>query len=260
MSLSPQVRRRLSRVSDALKRRLPLLAMTATLGFVALLLALVLLVRPANAGARTLADSYDPGSARTLQLNVPFGKVRIEGVERGPVRVRVDVDCRNDHDCDEFVDGLRLASKRRGETLEVKIEGSKRNGDWDLDVFDHGKHGSGGRHRHGDDSDLHVEVVLQVPRTLALDLNVGAGEVEIANLRRDVAIDMGAGELTLRLPEGAVRSIRVDVAIGEVAIHQGGRTREYARVIGGPVRWNDGKGSSEIEVNLGAGEVDVTLD
>jgi hypothetical protein len=255
------------RIRDGLRRHLPPLAFTATLAFVAAILALVLLARPANADARTIAESYDAGSARELELNLPFGEVIIEGVDGGPVRVRVEARCDGHRNCETFVESLRLESTRRGGSLRVSLQGPKDKDGWDFDEW--GRHDGdddadrdrrGGRRHRGHDGDLDIDVTVQVPRSLALDLNIGAGEVRISGLRRDLSIDMGAGELVVRMAEKAVRAVRVNLAVGAVQIHQGGRTREYARLVGGPVRWNGGKGPSEIDVNLGAGEVDVTLE
>ena len=163
--------------------------------------AAVLLLTPAlfapaaqaeQAGSRTITGTYEPGSADKVQLDIPFGEVRVEGVDGGSVRVKLH--CKRSH------------------------------ATWHLG---HDRQGS-----HGEDS----------------------------GLREDVSIDMGAGEVSVRMAERAVQSVDVNLALGETVIHQGGRTREYTRVLGGPVRWTEGEGDAGIEVNLGAGEVEVTLE
>ena len=204
----------------------------------------------AQAGSRTITGTYEPGSAEKVQLDIPFGDVRVEGVDGGPVRARVEATCDGDRHCAEFLKGLRLESDVRGRTLRVKLECPKSHAAWNLG---HDRDGSDGR-------DSGLRVTVQIPRSLALDLNVGAGEVNIEGLRDDVSIDMGAGEVTVRMAERVVQSVDVNLGVGETVIHQGGRTQEYARVLGGPVRWSAGKGDAGIEVNLGAGEVEVTLE
>jgi hypothetical protein len=192
----------------------------------------------------------------------------------------VEATCTRDDDCEEFVEGLRLESKNRGRTLHVKLEGAKLNDHLDLDddggeaeedaenyrhrrsrseYRGHGDHGDHADHVYRDGRSK-IRVTVQVPRSLTLKLAMGAGVVDIAGLRHDLEINLGAGEIAVRMPERSVGAIDVALAVGEAQITQGGRTRDYARVLGGPIHWREGKGDAEIDVSLGAGSVDVTLD
>lgn len=229
-----------------------------TLVIVAVCLVLPLLARSAEASSRTLSESYAVGSAERLDLAIPFGDLKIEGVDGGSVRVRVEATCTRDQECAEFVEQLRLESKSRGRTLHVKLEGAKLRDhlDFDGDGKGHADHGE-----HFDrDGKANLRVFVQVPRSLTLKLAMGAGVVDIAGLRHDLEINLGAGEIAVRMQERSVGAIDVSLAVGEAQITQGGRTRDYARVLGGPIRWREGKGDAEIDVSLGAGSVDVTLD
>jgi len=261
--------RRPRRLLAEIRNHLPPLPLVATLGFVLVVLALVLLVRPANAGSRTLTESYEPKGANRFEFSVPFADLKIEGVESGPVRVRIEATCEGDRHCDEYLEDMRLEATRRGNALRVKLRMAKLHAglglDLDEDDDDDGWNGRRDHARHGDHDrsrrhDSNLRVVIQVPRSLSVDCNVGAGEVDVEGLRHDVSIDMGAGEVSVRMREREVRAVDVHLAVGEALIRQGGRTREYSRVLGGPIHWSDGRGSAEIEVHLGAGEVDVTLD
>ena len=224
-------------------RSVPILV--ATLAFVALGLLLTLFASPADASSRTLSETYAVGSAERLDLAIPFGDLKIEGVDGGGVRVRVEATCTREGDCEEFVEGLRLESKSRGRTLHVKLERAK--------LHNHGEHSDR-------DGEANIRITVQVPRSLELSLSMGAGVVDIAGLRHDLTINLGAGEIAVRMPERSVGTIDVALAVGEAQITQGGRTRDYARVLGGPIHWREGKGEAEIDVSLGAGSVDVTLD
>jgi len=246
-----------------IRKHVPPLALIATLGFVAAVLAMALLVRPAHAASRVLTESYDLEKADHFEFDIPYGDLKIEGVDSGPVRIRVEATCERDRHCDEFLEDMRLEASRRGHALRVKLKMAKMHAGLNIEFDegdDDGDWGHRGRHGRSHGHDSEIRVIVQVPRSLSLDLNVGAGDVDIAGLRRDVTIDMGAGEINVRMPERVVRDVEVNLAVGEALIRQGGKTREFARVLGGPIRWSDGRGDAGIEVNLGAGEVDVTLD
>jgi hypothetical protein len=224
---------------------------------------LVMAASPAQAGERrALTGEYPVANARRLEVSVPFGEIRIEGTDDGQVRVRVEAECDGDRHCDEYLEDLRLDSTNRGGALHVKLEGSNFHAGLDFDRDDHrakrDRHDRGWDH--DGDTDMDITVVVKVPRSLKVDLNMGAGEVNIEGLRQDLSIDLGAGEVNVHMLARHVGSVDVNMAVGETVIHQGGKTKEYARVLGGPVRWREGKGEAGIDVNLGAGAVEVTLD
>jgi hypothetical protein len=240
--------------------RFPLAMMAATLAAVALFIVLALLAARADAATRTLTGTYEPGSTRSLELDIPFGDVRIEGTTGRSVRVRVEASCGDGVECDAFLQGLRLESRAEGRALRVDLDTRDRDDDLDLDWNGHDSDRHHSRHRGRGPRNLDLTVTVEMPRSMALDLDLGAGELAIDGMRDDVSIDMGAGEISVRMPESAVRSVNVDLAVGETVIRQGGRTREYTNVLGGEVSWESGKGEAGIDVDLGAGEVEVTLE
>jgi hypothetical protein len=237
-------------------------AVAATLALAALVLPLSLVAIPAHAASRTLSEAFPIRSTDRLELRIPFGEVEIEAVDGRSVQVRVEATCDPEDDCGNFLDRLRVESKIRGRTLSVRLEGVTFENDIHLDGSDdEGDEGYGERRRHVDrHRKSSLRVIVQVPRSLRVDVKMGAGSLEIAGVGKDLNIDLGAGEIVVRSTDRSVGSIRVDLAVGEVQIHHGGRTRDYARILGGPVRWNEGRGESGIDVDLGAGSVDVTLE
>ena len=250
----------------SLDRSGALLLVVAAAAILVVLL-LVVAATPASAArTTTVRGEYSLDRAHRLELGIPFGELRVKGTDGNRVLVRVEASCENG-DCDELFENLRLESSNRGGTLRVKLEGSSFGRDWDLDDGDHGRHDrdrdrSDRRrdHRHGDGPDGDLTITVEVPRSLEVELNMGAGEIEIDGLREDLSIDLGAGEINVRMAARHVGTVDVNMAVGETTIHEGGRTREYARVLGGPIHWRDGKGDAGIDVNVGAGEVDVTLE
>lgn len=104
--------RRLIAVARSLDRSGALLLLTAA-GFALAALILVLTAAPAKADTtRNLSGDYAVGSARRLELGVPFGEVRLEGTDDSRVRVRVKGVCGND-DFEKYLDDLRLESSNR---------------------------------------------------------------------------------------------------------------------------------------------------
>jgi hypothetical protein len=243
------------------------LVLVAAAAAVLVVLLLVVAATPAHAERVTNVNGeYSLDRAHRLELGIPFGGLHVKGTDGNRVLVHVTATCKTG-DCENLFKDLRLESSNRGGTLKVKLLGSSFGTDWNSD--DDAKHSwddwdRGGKrdHRsyHGDGPDGDLTITVEVPRSLEVDLNMGAGEIDIDGLREDLSIDLGAGEINLRMAARNVATVAVNMAVGETTIHEGGHTREYSRILGGPIRWDDGKGDAGIDVNVGAGEVDVTLE
>ena len=59
---------------------------------------------------------------------------------------------------------------------------------------------------------------------------------------------------------GQLFLFRLGVGIGEASLSVGGRSIEGSGWLGNRVRWGDGAGPARVAVNLGVGEIAVTLD
>jgi hypothetical protein len=189
--------------------------------------------------SRTLKTESPAGDLRSVDFNFGAGSVKIEGTAGSVVRLRVEARCDDESDsrCERVLERLRI---------ETRVE----SGRLDLEL-----HGLSNGHIH----DLDLDATLEIPRTLALDLDMGAGEIEIDGLESAIDIDLGAGEATIRVPERAVRSVELAVGIGEATLVRNGRRHEYVRVLASPVKWEEGTGRSRIDVSLGVGQAEVTL-
>ncbi|MGH7731271.1 MAG: hypothetical protein ACRENJ_08485, partial [Candidatus Eiseniibacteriota bacterium] len=151
------------------------------------------------------------------------------------LRMELGIHCTfDDHRCEERAQGLTIASGRRGNTLDVRVVGMST-------------------------IRFHVQGRILVPRSTALEVDFPAGELTIRGVRGDLEVDVGAGEVAIAMHEGDVRSVRLGVGIGEASLSVAGRAIEGSGWLGQRVRWGEGTGGSRVDVNLGVGELGVTL-
>ncbi len=87
-----------------------------------------------------------------------------------------------------------------------------------------------------------IDLIVTVPKNMALDIVDGSGSIRIANINNNVEIDDGSGEL-------AIKNIQ-----GDLTIEDGSGDLEIANVSGN-VKIDDGSG--ELIVQYIAGSVDV---
>lgn len=188
---------------------------------------------------RSLTGDFPTAGVQRVDLRLPPGSVRIEPSPDGRLRVELGIHCSfDDSRCEDRAEQLTLESNRQGNTLEVRVDG--------MSSFSSLR--------------LHIRGRILVPQGKALEVDLPAGELKITGVRGDLSVDVGAGEVAIVMHEGDVRSVRLGVGIGEASLSVTGRSIEGSGWLGHKVRWGEGSGASRVAVNLGVGELDVTLD
>jgi hypothetical protein len=95
-------------------------------------------------------------------------------------------------------------------------------------------------------------------RSLALDIGAGNADVDLRGAilaGSTVSIDGGAGNLALVLPTDVGVRVHIDKGVGNVAV-QGLERRDNALVNG---QWGKSDRSVDVRIDLGAGEIDVSM-
>jgi len=216
----------------------------------ALLLLAVASAAPALADRERLvrdeSKAFPLEGARVLRLDVGVGEVHVDATAGDRVEARLQLRCEHDSGrCRDRAARLALTATR-GAGDELRLE---------LGDEDHPH-----RNRHG----MHypeVELRLLVPATMDVAIDLGVGELELNGIEGDVTADLGVGEVSVEVPESAVRSVGIDVGIGEAQLSP----RQYEMhhsgflFLGNEVDWRDGEGRSRINVDIGVGEAHVRL-
>jgi hypothetical protein len=212
-----------------------------------------------NRVVRTITESYEPAAATAVRLDIGAGEVRVKGADVEAIALVVRVTCSRGRDlesCRDNAEDVSVTTAERRNTLVVYAEGP---GFW-----------------RSHDTQLDVELTL--PRALGFELDLTAGDVEVAevggavtidlgagelrltDIGGDIIVDMGAGEVMVNTSEDTIRSVALDNGIGESSFHHRNGTRSREGVMPGTdVRWNEGPGTHRIEIDLNVGEISVRL-
>lgn len=195
----------------------------------------------ASAQLRTVEHAWAADGLREVELDVSVGEVTVRGTTGDRVEIRVGVGC------DEDGWGSSSCPERAG---DVDVTDRRGDGRLSLEVDGPGIWGSRG---------LHLDVELLIPSRLALRLDMGVGELEIVDLEGDVAVDMGIGEVSLRMPEAALESLSLDTGIGESSLRAPSRNEESAGLFTRTIDWRVRRGHARVRIELHIGEIDVRL-
>jgi hypothetical protein len=209
---------------------------------------------------RTIAGTAPVAGVETVQLDAGVGDITITAVD-GAAEIAVEV--RLEPRRGGFFSSMKRA-QREVDTAELRMDASK--GVLRLEV-------------ETDTDDHHFEETWMValPARLAVDLDLGVGEVEIRGVKGGLTIDVGVGDL---LAEGVSGDLEIDLGVGDAKIF--GSAADYGSVsgsggvgdarltvrgeqvsssgfVGHSAEWT-GSGENTITISVGVGDARVTLE
>ena len=177
-----------------------------------------------------------------------------EGLAAIEVRAEVVAPEVRDKDMEEYIrDRVELTLEKRGD-IAVLVGRIRDNGR----LFHFGEN-------------ARIDLTVTIPKTMALDIDDGSGDMVVEDLAAALRIEDGSGSIRVVRVAGNVRiddgsgGLEVSDVTGDVTIDDGsGEVR--VRRVGGTVTLDDGSGGIDIEdvekdvrlINTGSGGVDVS--
>lgn len=216
-----------------------------TLGLIVPVLATLVALHPAapaqaSGSDREIKASWPAAEFDAVRFDISVAELEVTAGSSDKIEVEVFAECkRSRRDCEEALENLELFDRTRGKVLTIDFEGYPK---W-------------GKGR------IEVEAVVKIPAGFDFDLDMGVGEVNIAGLRGNLDLDLGVGELNIDTKEAHLRSVNLDVGVGDAEIYGADARVEGRRsfLVGSEVYWADGEGDKRINVDVGVGEVTVRL-
>ncbi len=208
---------------------------------------------------RTFSEDFSRSSYEAVVFDLNVGEIEVSGASTDTITAEIRVRCASGRDrdrCEDRAEDVALHSSERRGKLYLEVEGT---GMW--------------RAR-----DATVQVILTVPHDMALELEIGTGELTMENISGDVllemsigeatlenlsgnlSIDMGIGEISVSMPQDAIAEVTLDNGVGETELrHRDGRNSMEGLLGGTDVHWDSGSGSHIVKVELNVGEIRVRL-
>ncbi len=209
-----------------------------TIATLALLLAVA---SPAVAEeVRTITQNFDASALESLYVDFPIGELKVEGTSSERIMVEIVIKCTRSRSLDACIDraeDISLESRERSDDLNLSIEGFSK---W--------------RSR-----GMNIEMKVLVPEALDVRIDMSIGELEMKQLFGNVNVDMGIGEVSLQSSEEMVGRVSLDTGIGESSLSTHRGKSSSAGLFTREIAWTEGNGDSEIQIELGIGEISVRL-
>jgi hypothetical protein len=188
--------------------------------------------------------------ARMARIEARAGTLRIEG-RAGLTEIQARGTARASSRA--LLDQIRLTAERRGDVAYVIVDMPEPRGDWS-----------------DDDEHASLDLVVEVPKTLALDVEDRSGDLEIRSVGQLELVD-NSGDATIEDVGGRLRvrdgsgELRIRDVRGDVALEDGSGSVHLHTIRGSVIVDRDGSGSFEAEnvtgsvriATKGSGSVDV---
>src|SRR6187455_1304728 len=172
---------------------------------------------------RRIERSVPVGPAQQLRIELSYGQLTIEPATGDAVELELSVACkRGGERCARLIDDVDFEVRSRDDEVRVSVA--------NLPKFN--------------TRGVSAKLRVFVPQHRRLAVEMGAGEIRIADLGHDVDIRLGAGEIDMHMPEDAVGSVALQAGVGDAHLRRGHGAIETARahLIGAAVRWDEGRG------------------
>jgi hypothetical protein len=177
---------------------------------------------------------------RQVRIDFPVGELRVESSASSRVSFDLTAKCKHwgSDKCEERAERIEVDAEEEGGVLRIKVR-------------NYPKVNSGGFSLRG---------VLRLPRDLALRVEMGVGELRIVDIEGDLDVDLGVGDADIRTPGRAVRSVDVATGVGDASVLADGARVRRRSFISSSASWDEGRGRSTVNLNVGVGDATVRVD
>jgi len=221
----------------------------------------LVIAAPLSAGAPRILDGAAPAAGlESVRLDAGVGDIDITANDDAAgVSISVELKPRRGG----FFSSLKKA-QREVDEAELRMDVSK--GILRLEI-----------ETSSDDRHFEEKWIIELPARLDFNLDLGVGDVDIRGLSGQLTVDIGVGDLDA---EGVSGDLNIDIGVGEASVRAAaadygsvdgsggvgdarltvrGKKISSSGFVGKSAEWT-GDGAHVIEISVGVGDAEVTLD
>lgn len=198
-----------------------------------LLLTLSLLAMPLAMaqGSKRLSYEIDATAFTSLQLEMAIGEMDIEISEGDTISLDIFLEA-----------DRRWFSLRRPDISDVELDQRPRGDSLYLGI---------------DRDNLEQTWRVRLPAYLALEIEVGVGDVSISGLDNDLSLELGVGAVSVDVGSDNYGEIAVSAGVGDAVVRGFQNSDNERRSLVGANGFYQGDGEYLIEVEVGVGDAQV---
>ncbi|UXI04115.1 hypothetical protein [Photobacterium sp. TY1-4] len=182
-------------------------------------------------GSQPLLDHHGKSEITQLKLKVPTGNITIRSAESDNVTYEVNVKEEPSSWFGADLDDLVLEHQVVGQTLYLTIN----------------------------EEDVSQQWTVTVPKSLALNVRLGVGNVEASAISQPFTADIGVGAVWLALDPARFNQIDANVAVGEIQVRglDSARVKLKRQLVSETLNYT-GQGDHPVAIQIGVGDVNIS--
>jgi hypothetical protein len=185
---------------------------------------------------RTLTFERETGTLTAVAIEAGVAEIEVVAADVSAIRVEIDIESsKSGSRMQKIVDRLELQAEERGGTLHIEVINAPRH-----------------------DRDYSEVWTVQVPRTMALELEVGVGDLRVLDVAARVSVEAGVGDIRIEGVHGAFGRVRASCGVGDVEIRTPEGRQDSDGFIGKSASYR-GPGKADLDVEAGVGDITIRL-
>ncbi len=168
-----------------------------------------------------------------VELHASVGSMRIVPIEGNEIRLVLEIES-NDHgwfDRKRDVSDVELESDVRGSRLVLRQTEDDTNTEW----------------------------TVQLPAVARTSIEMGVGDIDAELAATELDLDLGVGEVDVSLPEASTGEVDISVGVGDASLRGADDVDREESFVSQEIQ-GDGAGTLDARIDVGVGEVTVTLE
>ena len=184
--------------------------------------------------------SLPAAKSQSVHLKFPVGELRVEASTGSQVELELTARCKgwNRNGCEEDARRVHIETDHSGGRLDFTVDGYPKF----------------------HSNDFNLRGVLRVPAHMDVDLDMGVGDLKVADIEGDLHVELGVGDADIRASSAAVRSVDAQAGVGDAVVIAGGSRARRHGFVGATASWDEGRGRSSVRLHVGVGDATVRVD
>ncbi|MFY8285203.1 hypothetical protein AAEU31_17005 [Pseudoalteromonas sp. SSMSWG5] len=183
--------------------------------------------------SRELNHNFAVSGASQLEIDFPVGSLEVENYGGSEVVVTVRIEPKNDKGwfgSEVDLSDIELSHSQSAGSLNLKL----------------------------DNDDIQQSWYVKMPKSMAIDVELGVGDIEINDASNSVDIELGVGAVRIDSALDDYKRIELDTGVGDTKIRGLKNDANTSRKVVSSHSSYRGNGQYAIDVEVGVGDIKVT--
>ncbi|WP_281547190.1 DUF4097 family beta strand repeat-containing protein [Pseudoalteromonas sp. PAR1] len=183
--------------------------------------------------SRELNHNFAVSGASQLEIDFPVGSLEVENYDGSEVVVTVRIEPKNDKGwfgSEVDLSDIELSHSQSAGSLNLKL----------------------------DNDDIQQSWYVKMPKSMAIDVELGVGDIEINDASNSVDIELGVGAVRIDSALDDYKRIELDTGVGDTKIRGLKNDANTSRKVVSSHSSYRGNGKYAIDVEVGVGDIKVT--